>query len=239
MDQDQLKNHRKAQNIARATIEYLKSSIIKSGVSEREIKDAAERFMKEKGADSFWYYDIGAFVLIGNRTKDSFSGKSYSSLSSTKAYRIDLVTVDLSPEVEGCWGDYARSFVIDHDKVLGEEDIGEINYGSISRGIYVEKKLHQKLQEIAEPDMRFEELFLIMNEEIKKLGFKNLDFKGNLGHSIADTLDGRIYIEKGNDAKLGDVELFTFEPHIQAEGGMLGYKREDIYYFDGGKLKEL
>ena len=49
----------------------------------------------------------------------------------------------------------------------------------------------------------------------------------------------RIYIEKGNKSKLDDVALFTFEPHISISGSKYGYKRENIYYFEDGRIKEL
>lgn len=49
----------------------------------------------------------------------------------------------------------------------------------------------------------------------------------------------RIYIERGNQQKLGSVEMFTFEPHISVEGSMYGYKKENIYYFKNDKIIEL
>lgn len=51
--------------------------------------------------------------------------------------------------------------------------------------------------------------------------------------------DDRIYIEKGNYTRLGDVSLFTFEPHISIQGSKYGYKKENIYYFKKGRLVEL
>ncbi len=51
--------------------------------------------------------------------------------------------------------------------------------------------------------------------------------------------EDRIYIEKGNYAKIGDVQFFTFEPHISVSGSKYGYKRENIYYFDNDVLREL
>ncbi len=39
--------------------------------------------------------------------------------------------------------------------------------------------------------------------------------------------------------QLGDVNYFTFEPHISVTGSMYGYKRENINYFDNGAIKEL
>ena len=74
---------------------------------------------------------------------------------------------------------------------------------------------------------------------IRKEGYINLDFMGNLGHSIVRKKYDRIYIEKGNQSKLGDVQYYTFEPHISVSGSKYGYKRENIYYFDKGVLREL
>ena len=51
--------------------------------------------------------------------------------------------------------------------------------------------------------------------------------------------DDRVYIEKGNNMKLGDVSYFTFEPHISTDGSKYGFKREDMYYFDNEVLKKL
>lgn len=33
-----------------------------------------------------------------------------------------------------------------------------------------------------------------------------------------------------------DIKMFTFEPHIGIPDSQYGYKREDIYYFDNGRL---
>lgn len=62
---------------------------------------------------------------------------------------------------------------------------------------------------------------------------------GNLGHSIVKKKEDRIYIEKGNKTCLGEVSFFTFEPHISIAGSKYGYKRENIYYFENGKVIEL
>ena len=89
------------------------------------------------------------------------------------------------------------------------------------------------------PQTTFEQLYFYMNKVIKKLGYINLDFLGNLGHSITKQKDDRIYIEEGNTVCLGNVSFFTFEPHISLVNSKYGYKREDIYYFENDELKEL
>lgn len=85
----------------------------------------------------------------------------------------------------------------------------------------------------------FEELFYYINDLIKARGYVNLDFLGNLGHSIVKDKGQRIYIEKGNTEKLSAVEAFTFEPHISLPGSVYGYKMENIYSFSSGALIEL
>lgn len=103
----------------------------------------------------------------------------------------------------------------------------------------MEQYLHKLLIENVTVNMTFEELFYYINDIISEHGFINLDFAGNLGHSIVENKDDRIYIEKGNKAKLSEVKMFTFEPHISTPDSKYGYKREDIYYFKKGKLVKL
>jgi methionine aminopeptidase len=223
-DMQDLEKYKQVQQIAKRTIEHLKTFIVE-GVSEKEVVEEAEMFMKDNGVDSFWYYDIGAFVLAGDRTVLSISGKDYIP-SDTKVRGSDLITVDLSPQIDGNWGDYARSFIIGSNSELLE-------------GIKAEENLHLKLKEFIIPNKSFEELSEEINKEIVKIGYKNLDFKGNLGHTIEKHKDNRKYIESGNNLKFSDVDLFTFEPHIQKEKGEFGFKMENIYYFEDNKLKEL
>ncbi len=229
-----LEKYKTVQSIARETMEFLKS-FIKEGVSAKEIKNAAEQFMKQKGILSFWYYNIGAFVFTGEETTISISGKQYEP-GNTKVQLNDLVTVDLSPEIDGYWGDFARSFIIQNGKVI---NVTESKSKEMIEGIEFEAKLHEIFQTLITEVMSFEELFTKMNTFIDKSGFENLDFNKNLGHSIEKNKDHRKYIEAGNTAIFKNVELFTFEPHIRKKDGRYGFKHENIYYFDDGKIQTL
>lgn len=71
----------------------------------------------------------------------------------------------------------------------------------------MEEYLHKTLFDVVTPDMTFEELYYLMNDVIVKKGFLNLDFLGNLGHSIVKNKNDRIYTEKGNHQKLSDVKI--------------------------------
>ena len=223
------------QNLNRATMEYLMQNL-SAGMSLVEVRSLCERFMLENGADSFWYYDVGAFVFSGEETTISISGKDYTT-ADRRIHENDLLTVDLSPQCQRIWGDYARTLVIEAGKVVVHPE--EIRHPEWKRGLRMEDHLHHVLTETATEAMTFEELYFVMNEEITKQGFVNLDYLGNLGHSIVQDKQDRIYIEKGNGTKLSDVKMFTFEPHICLPGSLYGFKQEDIYYFEKGKLKRL
>ena len=239
MNKEELEKYKVVQDITKNTIEHLKTFICE-GVIETEISQEAEQFMKNNGVDSFWYHNVGALVLVGERTNLSVSGRDYKS-SNAQVSKTDLVTVDLGPSINGYWGDFARSLVIEDGRVVenpmpNSSELVKIMFKSIR----FEDALHKKVQQIAHPDMTFDELYENINRFIIKSLYKNLDFKGNLGHSIERSLDDRIYIEKGEKRKLSDVKLFTFEPHIQiVERGIFGYKKEDIYYFSEGVLTRL
>ena len=104
----------KVQSIAKSTIDYVKE-IIKPGLSLVELRKMCENKMLELGADSFWYYNVGAFIFAGDETAKSVSGKEYI----TSNYIIkndDIITIDLSPQIKNIWGDYARTIIIENGK---------------------------------------------------------------------------------------------------------------------------
>lgn len=223
------------QNLNRETMKYLKKNIT-VGMSLPEIRNICEKFMLENGADSFWYWNVGAFVFSGDETTVSVSGRTYQT-SERIIGNNDIITVDLSPQNNNVWGDYARTIIIENGKVI--ENTEDIHTNEWKQGVQMEQYLHKLLIENVTVNMTFEELFYYINDIISEHGFINLDFAGNLGHSIVENKDDRIYIEKGNKAKLSEVKMFTFEPHISTPDSKYGYKREDIYYFKKGKLVKL
>ncbi|MDE5616175.1 MAG: M24 family metallopeptidase [Clostridia bacterium] len=149
----------------------------------------------------------------------------------------DIITVDLSPCSGNIWGDYARTLIIENGKFCSNENT--IQNAEWKEGVVMEKSLHDELLSFANVDTTFDELNIRISELIADKGYVNLDFLGNLGHSITTKKSKRIYIEKGNKVRLSDVGYFTFEPHIAKKGGRFGFKCENIYYFSDGKLKEL
>ena len=200
-----------------------------------EVRKMCEDKMLELGADSFWYWDVGAFVFAGDETTISVSGTQYVT-SDRLIAQNDIITIDLSPQNKDTWGDFARTLIVQDGRVAGQEQIANVEWRA---GLEMEEFLHEELFQFATPQTTFEELYYHMNHVIEEKGFLNLDFMGNLGHSIVRRKSDRIYIEKGNRTQLGEVAYFTFEPHISVAGSKYGYKKENIYYFADGKLMEL
>ena len=223
------------QDLNRLAIKYA-ADTIEIGMSLSDIKELLENYLLENGADSFWYWDVGAFIFAGEETALSVSGKDYK-VADRVIQSNDIITIDLSPQRNGIWGDYARTLVFE-DGVLCDET-SKIKKEEWRKGLQMEEYLHQTLIDVGTPDMTFEELYGYMNELIVNKGFVNLDFLGNLGHSIEKNKNDRIYTEKGNRKRLSDVTIFTFEPHISIPNSRYGYKKEDIYYFANGKLVRL
>lgn len=230
-----LESYKVVQQIAKHTIDYIKK-IIKPGMSLIEIRKMCEDKLLELGADSFWYWDVGAFVFAGDETTVSVSGKQYTTVDRL-INSNDIITIDLSPQKGNIWGDYARTIIVETGKVVDNIDL--IQNQEWRSGLQMEEKLHTELLTFVTKETTFEELYFHMNEFIVENGFVNLDFMGNLGHSIVKIKSDRIYIEKGNKTKLGVVNYFTFEPHIAFPDSKYGYKKENIYYFDGDRLVEL
>lgn len=223
------------QGIARDTIAHLRT-VITPGMTLKDVRQICEDFMRKRGADSFWYYDIGAFVFAGDETAVSVSGRDY--VTSDRVINDnDIVTVDLSPQHQGIWGDFARTIILENSKAA--DSVAGIQNPEWHDGLLTERRLHEELCRFATPETAFETLYDHMNALISASGYINLDCKGNLGHSIVKQKDGRIYIEQGNRAPLSSVPYFTFEPHIGRKGSPYGYKHENIYYFADGQLKAL
>lgn len=64
------------QDLNRETIKYA-ADRIQVGMKLPDIKALCEDYLLKNGADSFWYWDVGAFIFAGDETTVSVSGKDY------------------------------------------------------------------------------------------------------------------------------------------------------------------
>ena len=203
------------------------------GMSERDISLLAQKKLEEKGSDEWWYHDIPCLVLLGRHSAVSVGSKD---IRWTDEYRVaenDIITIDLAPTYRKGWGDYARTLFMENGKLCPLDEPEDPRH---KEGLEAELYVHRYMVEHCSPDMTYEAVFETLNAEIRKCGFRNLDFKGNLGHSIEIDQADRIYLEKGNKQTLRQAgKPFTLEPHI-ANCGEYGFKRENIYVIEGDRL---
>ncbi|MEQ1580978.1 MAG: M24 family metallopeptidase [Steroidobacteraceae bacterium] len=225
--------HREVQAIAKNVLAELGQSIVPTD-TEASIAERATSLLANAGVSETWYHNCPAFVLLGSRSCLSISGRDYKPANEPVGDN-NLVTIDLSPMRQGAWGDCARSFYIEGGRAVETPGGSEFLAGKEA-----ERLLHAKMVEFTTPKTTFQDLFAFANREIARLGFENLDFLQNVGHSIESHPDARQYVQAENTLPLGEVALFTFEPHIRAAGGRWGFKHENIYYFDSdGRITEL
>jgi Xaa-Pro aminopeptidase len=216
--------HREVQSAAKEVLSKLAHDITRTD-TERSIAEKAVTRLRRHGITKTWYYNCPALVLLGSRSCLSAPGRDYEP-GNEPVGEINVVSVDLSPSLNEHWGDCARSFLIENGRVTDSPVSPEF-----SRGRRVLDELHADMKSFMSSRTTFHELFRWANERIAAAGFENLDFRGNVGHSIVTRREDRQYIEAGNHSKVSDVPFFTFEPHLREVGGQWGFKHEDIYFF--------
>lgn len=209
-------------------------SVIGPDSTEASIEAFSVSRLSELGFPNTWYYNCPALVLAGNRSCLSISGRQYVPAAEPLGENC-IVTVDLSPCLGDVWGDCARSFAIED----GQFTVNPVRR-EFRRGFDTQSQLHADMKGFVAENTRFCDLFEFANDLIASAGYVNLDFLGNVGHSIAKSRKDRVYIDAKNTDELSSVPLFTFEPHIRASSGAWGFKHENIYFFDeDGDLQEL
>jgi len=228
-----IEDYKQIQNIANEVLVEIKD-FIKPGMTENALVEKTIALIKAKGVTEFWYHNIPAIVAVGNQTVNSISGKDYQPANLPLQYN-DFVTIDLSLARNNHWAIRGRSFAIEK----GEAKTNNFNIKELQTLQHSADLLHHFLAEIAVPAMTFHELYHKLKEKVIVLGVEHLDFKKNFGHSIESALDDRVYITEGERRKLGDSELFSFEPHLKLHYGTYGYKDADIYYFANGSTARL
>jgi Xaa-Pro aminopeptidase len=216
--------HREVQSAAKAVLSELAHDITPAD-TERSIAEKTVARLRRHGITETWYYNCPALVLLGSRSSLSVSGRDYEP-GNEPVGELNVVSVDVSPSLKGHWGDCARSFLIENGRVTDRPVSAEL-----SRGRRVLNELHAGMKSFMSSRTSFHELFCWANEQIAAAGFENLDFRGNVGHSIVTRREDRQYIEAGNHSKVSEVPFFTFEPHVREAGGNWGFKHEDIYFF--------
>lgn len=230
MTEQQLTRYRAVQNAARRTLVEI-TGFIRPGVSEIDLVQKCDALQRAAGIDSYWYQSLPALVLVGEHTPLAISRTPYAP-SNLQVTDNDLVTIDLNPAINGYCADLARSYYIEQ----GVASQVPQHQAEFRQGAAAQQQLHTLLKRIAHPDLTCNDLHQTLHAEIERLGFEQLDY---LGHSIGQESDQLVFIVPGSTRTLGELGLFTLEPHIRLKQGSYAFKHENIYYFEGRALQEL
>lgn len=151
------------QRIAKRAMQRARAEI-RPGMRLTGIRQLCEDEMRRLGADSFWYYGVGAFCFAGDETAVSVSGRQYHTSDRVIA-ADDVVTIDLSPQVGDTWGDFARTIVLEGGRVV--ENPADIARGEWKSGLLLEERLHAELLRFVTTDTTFHQLYAHMNAVIQ------------------------------------------------------------------------
>ena len=122
-------NNLTMQNLNRKTMQYLINNI-SVGMSLKEIKDMCEKYMLENGADSFWYWNVGALIFSGDETTMFISGKRYK-VANRIITNNDIITIDLSPQNNKYWVTLQELLLLKIAKLLMISIIFKIKSGKM------------------------------------------------------------------------------------------------------------
>jgi Xaa-Pro aminopeptidase len=226
--------YKRSQALARNALTAIRPEI-RPGATEASLVEACRRLMDAAGATAYWWYGTPAYILAGNALRASVEGDVYHPRD-VPLRENDMVTIDLAPEVDGYWGDCARSYFLRNGELVDAEAAG----AEQAEGMATEAALHALLRETAKPMMTFRELHGVIADELARRGYENLDFLGNFGHSIGGDVRRRAFMDAECGEQLDSVPLFTFEPHIARPASPLAFKFEEVYLFDeSGRLQIL
>ena len=147
-----LQRYAAMQQLAADTMQFIQS-YIQVGQTVDQIKTLCETYMLAHGAQSFWYYDVGALVFHHPDTLLSVSGREYVP-AHTWIQSNDMITIDLSPQRRRIWGDFARTFVVQNGQVVRRLD--DIREAEIRNGLRFENQLHAELRRFVDRNTTFE-----------------------------------------------------------------------------------
>lgn len=230
---DVLTAYRRVQHAAKSVLRQLAQEIGPED-TEQSIATRAQAALRGRGIHETWYHDCPALVLLGSRSCLSVSGRDYRPALEPVG-QTNLVTIDLSPSHGSHWGDFARSLPVEEGCVTLEPKDPQFR-----AGLSFVRRLRSAMLAFVSPRTTFHDLAIWTAERMEAEGFSNLDFRGNVGHSIATRREDRFYIEVGNHRSLSEAGLFTFEPHVRATEGAWGFKQEDVFFFNSdGAVEEL
>jgi Xaa-Pro dipeptidase len=180
------------------------------GMSEIELRDLVEQWLRERGCDDVWSITNVGF---GKRSTICFPDQPP---TDNRLAADDVGHIDLHPvAADGWWGDCTRTFS------LG-------NNAEHERALATVREIHEATLARCRPGIPARELFEGCNEAIVAAGYKLLDPWSNIGHSIAhSSAYDEKFIDATNETPMRGA--WAIEPFLGTDD--FGVKVEDLVWF--------
>ena len=194
-DPSEVNKMQRAAGLADAVMGVLESNL-RVGVTERELVNIAQTFVKESKQGSMSFIT----VVAGER-----SALPHASVSDRPLQQGDAVVIDLGCYVEGYTSDITRSFN------MGDQDEEMAKIGRIVL------EANRLAKEAVKPGVSPSSLDKIARDYISGQGYGQY-FTHRLGHGLGIEVHEEPYIVDGNDRVLEVGHAFTIEPGIYLPG---------------------
>lgn len=180
------------------------------GESEIEVRDRADRYVREMGGADIW---TPTTIGFGIGTLSCFPTDKP---STRQLWNLDLGMIDIHPVTkEGWWGDCTRTF-LRGDNVAQRKALETID------------EIHAAVLASVRPGMRACDLFAAFNAQVQKTPYLLLDRLSNIGHSLsANSSYDAGYIDAWNETPM--TGAWAIEPFIGNH--LYGVKKEDVVWF--------
>ena len=198
-----------ARGIAVKVAEYV-CEMVAAGQTELEVRDWAEKLLKENGAPQTWTITNVGF---GEGTKRCFPTEPP---TSRELWNIDLGIIDVHPVTPtGWWGDCTRTFMRGSNP-------------GYSEALATIRHIQDTTLAQARPGMRACDLFGAFETALAPTGLKLLDRLNNIGHSLGQNTSYDLgYLDPWNETRLWGA--WAVEPFIGNH--LWGVKIEDVIWF--------
>lgn len=198
-----------AQRLAIRIAEAIAADAI-AGETEIEVRDRADRLVREFGGADVWTPTIIGF---GAGTLSCFPTDRP---STRQLWDVDLGMIDVHPvTADGWWGDCTRTF----------QRGSNVGQGKVLAAV---EAIHAVVLASVRPAMRACDLFRVFASELQGTPYLLLDRLSNIGHSlnVGSSYDAG-YIDAWNETPM--IGAWAIEPFIGNH--LYGVKKEDVVWF--------
>lgn len=204
-DEDEIELIKHACDITSSCFEYIKS-ILKYGMTEKQVAFEIERFMIENGADGLAFDSIVAF---GENTSMPHAVPTDKKLESG-----DIVQFDIGAKYKGYCSDFSRVIFIDYIKNEYED----------AYNFVLEE--HEKIVQSFKDGVNIKQ---IIKQREMDYNLKNYEIMHSFGHGVGLFIHEMPTLNSKIDVYLKENSIIAIEPGVY-KPGRFGIRIEDTYH---------